>query len=485
MATVEAPTTLERIYLAGEWIETGESFEVRSPYSGDVVATVVRAGVNEARRAIDAAAQVMREPLPAWRRADILERVSQLVRDREEELARTICAEAGKPLKAARVEAARAVNTFGLSAGEARRLSGESVPITGTQPGQGHIAWTVRVPIGVIGAITPFNFPLNLVAHKLAPALAAGCAVVLKPASQTPLSALRLAALCEEAGLPGGWLSVLPGRAGEIGDVLVEDERVRMLTFTGSAAVGWELRARAPRKKVALELGNASPIVVEPDADLELATSKVATHAFSFAGQTCVSIQRVYVHRDLLDDFLTRLVPKVDALRIGDPADEATDLGPVIDSTNHDRIRAWLDEAIAGGAEVVTGGSEEGGLLRPTVLTGVSPEMKVCSHEIFGPVCSVIPYDSLDEAFALANATEYGLQAAIFTSSIDPAVRATASLEFGSVMINEAPEWRVDQMPYGGTKASGNTKEGPAYTIREMTEERLVVLGALQEPDSQ
>jgi acyl-CoA reductase-like NAD-dependent aldehyde dehydrogenase len=479
MAIVEAPTSLERIYLAGQWVETGESFEVRSPYSGETVATVARAGANEARRAIDAAEQAMGEQLPPWRRADILEGVTQLLREHGEELARTICAEAGKPLKAARVEAARAVNTYGLSAAEARRLTGESIPIAGTQPGEGHLAWTVRVPIGVIGAITPFNFPLNLVAHKLAPALAAGCAVILKPASQTPLTALRLAALCEEAGLPAGWLSVLPGKAAEIGDVLIEDERVRMLTFTGSAEVGWGLRARAPRKKVALELGNASPVLVESDADLDLATAKVATHAFSFAGQTCVSIQRVFVHRDLVDDFLARLVPKVEALHVGDPADEATDLGPVIDRQNHERIRAWLDEAVAGGAEVVTGGAEEGGLLRPTVLKGVKPEMKVCSREIFGPVCSVIPYDSLDEALEQANATEYGLQAAIFTRSIEPAVRAAGGLQFGSVMINEAPEWRVDQMPYGGTKASGNTKEGPAYTIREMTEERLIVLGGV------
>ncbi|HEY2937508.1 MAG TPA: aldehyde dehydrogenase family protein [Gaiellaceae bacterium] len=479
MATVAAPTAVERLYLAGEWVETGDSFEVRSPYSGAVVATVARAGADEARRAVDAAERAMRDPLPPWRRADILERISQLLRERAEELAQTICAEAGKPLKAARVEAARAVNTYALAAGEARRLTGETVPIAGTQPGEGHAAWTLRLPIGVVGAITPFNFPLNLVAHKLAPALAAGCAVVHKPASQTPVSALRLAALSDEAGLPAGWLSVLPGRAGEVGDVLVEDGRVRMLTFTGSAEVGWEIRSRAARKKVALELGNASPVLVEADADLDLATSKVATHAFSYAGQTCVSVQRVYVQRELVDDFLARLVPKVEALHVGDPADEATDVGPVIDGASRERIRAWIDEAVAAGAEVVTGGAGETALLRPTVLRGVTPEMKVCSQEVFGPVCSVIPYDSLEEALEQANSTEYGLQAAIFTRSIEPAVRAAAGLEFGSVMINEAPEWRVDQMPYGGTKASGNTKEGPAYTIREMTEERLVVLGGL------
>ena len=353
------------------------------------------------------------------------------------------------------------------------------MPIRGTQPGDGHAAWTVRVPIGIVGAITPFNFPLNLVAHKLAPALAAGCAVVHKPASQTPISALRLAALSAEAGLPAGWLSVLPGRAADVGDVLVDDPRVRMLTFTGSAEVGWGIRSRAPRKKVTLELGNASPVIVEPDADLDLATTKVATHAFSYAGQTCVSIQRVYVQHECLDDFLAQLVPKVEALQIGDPADETTDVGPVIDGANRDRITSWIQEAVAGGAEIVTGGDEIGGLLKPTVLKGVTLEMKVCSQEIFGPVCSVVPYESLEEAFAQANSTEYGLQAAIFTRSIEPAVKAAAALEFGSVMINEAPEWRVDQMPYGGTKASGNTKEGPAYTVREMTEERLVVLGGV------
>ena len=400
----------------------------------------------------------------------------RIVQERVEELGRTISAEAGKPIKSARVEASRCVNTYSLSAGEARRLTGESVPITGTQSGHGHIAWTVRVPVGVIGAITPFNFPLNLVAHKLAPALAAGCAVVLKPASQTPVSALRLAAICEEAGLPPGWLNVLPGPASEVAEVLVEDERVRMITFTGSSEVGWSLRSRAPQKKVALELGNASPVLVEADADLDLAAQKVATHAFAYAGQTCVSVQRVYVRREVLDDFVARLVPKVEALRAGDPADDATDVGPVIDASNRERILDWVEEAKAGGARVLAGGVEENGVIRPTLLADVAPEMKVCRQEIFGPVCSVIPYDSLEEGFELANSTEYGLQAAIFTRSIEPAIRATGALEFGSVMINEAPEWRVDQMPYGGTKASGNTKEGPAYTIREMTEERLVVL---------
>ncbi len=477
MATVSA--TQERLFIDGEWIETGEWIQVRSPYSGDVVVSVARAGRAEAERAVDAAARAMRDPLPAWKRADILERVSGLIAEHNEELARTICTEAGKPMRTARVEAARAANTYSISASEARRLAGEPVPVEGTQSGDGHLAWTVRVPVGIVGAISPFNFPLNLVAHKLAPALAAGCAVVLKPASQTPVSALRLAALCEEAGLPAGWLSVLPGPASAVAEVLIEDERVRMITFTGSSEVGWSIRARAPKKKVALELGNASPVLVEADADLDLASQKVATHAFNFAGQTCISVQRVYVREEVFDDFVARLLPKVDALRTGDPAEDSTDVGPVIDPENHERVLEWIEEAKAGGARVLTGGVIENGVIRPTVLTDVTPEMKVCRQEVFGPVCSIIPYGSLEEGIELANSTDYGLQAAIFTSSIAPAVQATQSLDFGSVMINEAPEWRVDQMPYGGTKESGNTKEGPAYAVREMTELRLVVLGGV------
>jgi acyl-CoA reductase-like NAD-dependent aldehyde dehydrogenase len=365
-------------------------------------------------------------------------------------------------MKNARIEAARAVNTYSLSAGEAAGSRATSY---------GHRNSARRRGTSPDGPSAdrrhrrdhPVQLPLNLVAHKLRLALAAGCAVVLKPASQTPVSALRLAAICEEAGLPRDGC-VLPGKASEIGEALVEDERVRMITFTGSAEVGWGIRERTARKKVALELGNASPVLVEADADLELAASKVATHAFSFAGQTCVSVQRVFARREVYDDFLAHLVPKVEALRVGDPADDATDVGPVIDQGNHDRILEWLEEAKADGAEVAVGGVEEEGLIRPTVLTGVKPEMKVCRQEIFGPVCTV----SLRSARGGVRARQLDgvrLQSAIFTRSIEPAVKATSRLEFGSVMINEAPEWRVDQMPYGGTKASGNTKEGPAYTI--------------------
>jgi len=342
--------------------------------------------------------------------------------------------------------------------------------------GVGKVAYTMRVPIGIVGAITPFNFPLNLVAHKVAPALAAGCAVVLKPAGQTPLSALLLGELETEAGLPPGWLNVLVGPSSEIGDVIVEDERVKLITFTGSSGVGWKIRERAVRKRVNLELGNATPVVVEADAEIEEAATKLAANAFSFAGQSCISVQRIYVKREAYDDFVSRFVPKVRALKVGDPGEEDTDVGPVIDEDARDRIVSWVEEAKSAGATVLTGGEVVDGLLQPTVLADVTPEMKVSCQEVFGPLCTVSPYDSFEEAFELANATEYGLQAGIFTANLKTALAAAAALEFGGVTVNEAPTFRADQMPYGGVKESGNTKEGPHYAVREMTEERLVVL---------
>jgi acyl-CoA reductase-like NAD-dependent aldehyde dehydrogenase len=473
---VAITATEKRLLVGGEWIETGEWLEVRSPYSGDVVARVAKAGAAEARSAIDAAETAMEEPLPAHKRAEILSRVAGYLGRRHDEVARTISDEAGKPMKAARVEATRAMSTYTFSAVEARKLAGDVVPIDAAQSGEGKFAYTLRIPVGVVGAISPFNFPLNLVAHKIAPALAAGCAVVLKPASQTPLSALLLAELETEAGLPPGWLNVVVGPASEIGDVLVEDERVKLITFTGSGDVGWKLRERAPRKRVNLELGNATPVIVEPDADIEDVAKKMAQHAFSYAGQSCISVQRIYVQGRSFEPFLQALVPLVEALNLGDPADEDTDVGPVIDADARDRILQWIDEARQGGAEVLTGGELDGELIQPTVIANASPDLKVSCEEVFGPVCTVNPYDSLDEAIELANGTRYGLQAGIFTNVLRTALRAASELEFGGVTVNEAPTFRADQMPYGGVKASGNTREGPAYAVRELTEERVVVL---------
>ncbi|HLM93167.1 MAG TPA: aldehyde dehydrogenase family protein [Gaiellaceae bacterium] len=472
-----AVTVQERkLLLDGEWIETGEWQDVDSPYSGESVARVAWAGAEHARKALDAAERAMSSPLPAHERAAILDRVAALLKERHDEVAQTISAEAGKPMKAARVEAERAVSTYTMAAVEARRLAGEVVPMDASAAGVGKVAYTMRVPIGIVGAITPFNFPLNLVAHKIAPALAAGCAVVLKPAGHTPLSALLLGELETEAGLPPGWLNVLVGPSAEIGDVIVEDERVKLITFTGSSGVGWKIRERAVKKRVNLELGNATPVVVEADADIEEAAAKLAANAFSFAGQSCISVQRIYVKRDAYDDFVSRFVPKVQALKVGDPGEEDTDVGPVIDEDARDRIVSWVEEAKSAGAIVLTGGEVVDGLLQPTVLADVTQDMKVSCQEVFGPLCTVSPYDSSEEAFELANATEYGLQAGIFTASVKTALAAATALEFGGVTVNEAPTFRADQMPYGGVKESGNTKEGPHYAVREMTEERLVVL---------
>ena len=471
-----AATATERALLIdGEWVETGEWLEVRSPYSGDVVARVAKGGADETRRALDAAARALTEPLPAHKRAEILVKVAGLIGRRHEEVARTISDEAGKPIKTARVEASRAMSTYTFAAVEARKLAGEMIPFESAQAGEGKLGFTVRKPIGIVGAISPFNFPCNLVAHKLAPALAAGCPVVLKPASQTPLSALLLAELEQEAGLPAGWLNVIVGPASAIGDALVEDERVKLITFTGSGGVGWKLAERAPQKRVKLELGNSTPVIVAADADVEAAAGKLAANAFAFAGQSCISVQRIYVERPSYEAFVQAFVPKVEALNVGDPADDETDVGPVIDADARARIAAWIEEAQSAGAKLLTGG-EEGGLIKPTVLAEVADDQKVSCEEVFGPVVIVNPVDSLDEAIERANGTRFGLQAGIFTASLDSALDAADRLEFGGVIVNEAPTFRSDQMPYGGIKASGNTKEGPAWAVREMTEERLVVI---------
>jgi acyl-CoA reductase-like NAD-dependent aldehyde dehydrogenase len=470
-----ATATERKLLIDGEWVETGEWVEVFSPYSGELVGRVAKGGAAEARRAVDAAAKALENPLPAHKRAEILVRVAGLIGKRHEELARTISAEAGKPIKAARIEASRAMSTYTFAAVEARKLAGEMVPMEGAQAGEGKLAFTIRRPIGVIGAISPFNFPCNLVAHKIAPALAAGCPVVLKPASQTPISALFLAELELEAGLPAGWLNIVVGPASAIGDVLVEDERVKLITFTGSGEVGWGIQERAPRKRVKLELGNSTPAIVAADADIDAAATKLAGSAFAFAGQACISVQRIYVERPAYDAFVASFVPKVEALNVGDPADDDTEVGPVIDEGSRSRILEWIAEAEGAGATLLAGGVEDD-LIRPTVLGNVSDEQKVSCEEVFGPVVVLNAIDSVSEGIERANATRFGLQAGIFTSSLDSALRAADELEFGGVTVNEAPAFRSDQMPYGGVKASGNTKEGPAWAVREMTEERLVII---------
>jgi acyl-CoA reductase-like NAD-dependent aldehyde dehydrogenase len=450
---------------------------VRSPYDGAEIARLpvstpadVDEAVARARAALDAG------PLPPWRRAEILETAARLLAERTEDLARTIVAEAGKPLKAARVEARRAATTFTFAAVAARTLAGDVVPIDAADVGEGRVAFTLRVPIGVVGAITPFNFPLNLVAHKVAPAIAAGCPVVLKPAERAPLSSLALAELLvDECGLPAEHLNVVLGGA-EAGRALVDHPDVPYLSFTGSGEVGWAIKAQAPRKKVALELGNSSPVIIEADGDWDRAARAIAVGGFGYSGQSCVSVQRVFVHADVAGRFCATLAKLAGELVVGDPRDETTDVSAMIDTTHRDRVRAWIDEAVAAGAEVVTGAELRDGILVPTVLRNVRPEMRVCRDEVFGPVVAVQDYTTLDDALTLADGTRYGLHAGIFTASLATALRAARELHFGTVLVNEVPTWRADQMPYGGVRESGNTKEGPASAAREMTEERLIVV---------
>jgi acyl-CoA reductase-like NAD-dependent aldehyde dehydrogenase len=451
---------------------------IRSPYDGSEVGSVpaataadVDAAVAAGRHALDTA------PLPQWKRAEILDSAARALAERVDEFARTIAAEAAKPLKTARIEARRAVSTFTFAAVEARKLAGEMVPIEAADVGEGKLAFTLRVPVGVVGAISPFNFPLNLVAHKVAPAIAAGCPVVLKPASQTPLSAVNLGRLLvDECGLPAQWLHVLPGRASEVGNAIVDHAGVAYITFTGSPPVGWGIRQRAFKKKVGLELGNNAPLILEPDADWKTAAAKVSVAGFSHAGQSCISTQRIYVHADIEADFLGELVPLVEKLVVGDPLHDDTDVSALISPGDRDRVHGWIEEAVAEGAEVVTGGKVEGSLLWPTVLRCVTPDMKVCREELFGPVVGVQTYTDFDDALRLANDTKYGLQASVFTANLPRALKAARTLDFGGVLVNEVPTWRADQMPYGGVRDSGNTREGPAYAVHEMTERRLVVV---------
>lgn len=464
--------------IGAERVTTGEWIEVRAPYDGALLGRVPAAGAAEIDRAVGAARKALATSrLPAWRRAEILDAAARLLAERTDELARIIAAEAAKPLKTARVEAQRAVSTFTFSALEARSLTGEMVPMEASAAGEGKLAFTLRVPVGVIGAITPFNFPLNLVAHKVAPAIAAGCPVVLKPASQTPLSALALSELLREAGLPDGYLNVVTGGGGSVGNALVEHPDVAMITFTGSPEVGWGIRARAARKRVGLELGNNAPVIIEPSGDWETAARKISVGGFSHAGQSCISTQRVYVHESIHDRFLDLLSERVDALVVGDPLEEVTDVSALISAGERDRVASWVDEAVAGGAVVRTGGKvDEHGMLQPTVLAGVGPEMKVCALEVFGPVVGVQGYRQLDDALRLANDTRYGLQAAIYTADLDDALHAAETLDFGGVLVNEVPTYRADQQPYGGLRDSGNTREGPRYAVREMTEDRVVII---------
>jgi acyl-CoA reductase-like NAD-dependent aldehyde dehydrogenase len=472
--------TLPGMLIDGEWVPAGEhgTAEVRAPYDGALVARVPAGGRREAARAVQAARDALRRD--DFARADrirVLEQTAAALNDRQDHFARAIALESAKPLKTARVEASRAVETFAFAAAEARRFAGDMVPMDASPAGAGKTAFTLKVPVGVVAAISPFNFPLNLVAHKLAPALAAGCPVVLKPASQTPVSALLLAELLQGLGVPRGWLNVVTGGGSVVGDALATHDDVAYITFTGSSEVGWAMAAKAARKKVRLELGSNSPLIVDTPGDWETAAAKAGVAGFSHAGQSCISTQRIYVHEDVADDFVESLVTKVERLVVGDPMDGRTDVSALISPQDTDRVKEWIDEAVAAGAKLLCGGEvDDHGVLRPTVVEGATPAVRLQSEEVFGPVVTVHRYRDFDEALALANDSRYGLQAGVFTSDLGKALKAARTLEFGGVLINDVPTARADQQPYGGVKDSGNTREGPAYAIEEMTELRLISL---------
>jgi len=463
----------------GAWLDEGENGrgDVRSPYDASLVAQVPAGGERDVAATVKAAkAALERADFSRPERISVLERAAVALAERNEEFARTIAAEAAKPIKTARLEAQRAVDTFAFAAAAARDLAGTVVPLEATAGGAGKTAFTLRVPVGVVGAIAPFNFPLNLVAHKVAPAIAAGCPVVLKPASQTPVSSLLLARLLVDLGVPRGWLNVVTGGGSAVGEPMVASDDIAYLTFTGSSDVGWAMAGKAPKKKVRLELGSNSPLIVEADGDWETAATKVATAGFAHAGQSCISTQRIFLHEDIADNFLATLLPQVEALTVGDPASEDTDVSSLISEQERDRVLAWIEEAQEGGAKLLCGGDLVDNCIRPAVLADVTRDMSVQAGEIFGPVVTVTRYRDFDEALALANDSRYGLQAGVFTRDLGKALKAGRTLVYGGVLINDVPTHREDQQPYGGVKDSGNTREGPAYAIEEMTELRLVSL---------
>lgn len=466
------------LFIAGTWQEGGEALEVRNKFSDALLAQVGMATKEDVARAVgDAAAFApVLADTPLHRRAGWLRKTSELLLTHKEDLARTIAGEAGKALKYSLLEVDRAASTFDLAADEARRIHGETVPLDAVASGEGYFGFWVRRPLGVVAAITPFNFPLNLVAHKIAPALAAGNPIVLKPAEQTPLTAIKLFEILLEAGVPDRAIQLVQGLGEVAGEALVSDPRVAKISFTGSRAVGDRITRAAGIKKVTLELGNASPVIIAPDADLDYVAKRCAVGAFYNSGQVCVSVQRIYADRKVSEEFNARFVDAAEALKVGDPLKPDTDVGPMIEPSACARVGAWVDEARNAGARVLTGGKREGNVYYPTVLAGVKPEMKVMAQEVFGPVAGVQTCDSFAEALAAANATDYGLQAAVFTQDIDRVLRAVKSLDFGGVIVNDFPGFRADHMPYGGNKQSGLGREGLRFAIEDMTNIQMVVI---------
>ncbi len=461
--------------VAGEWKRTGDAIEVRSPYDDALVAVVHRAGPDEIEGAIARAADTFEDTsqLPSWKRAEVLEQISAGIRERRADFARTIALEAGKPIRTARAEVDRAIFTFQVAAEESKRIYGEIVPLDWMAGMEGREAFVRRVPLGPVTGISPFNFPLNLVAHKVAPALAAGNPIIIRPASQTPISALKLGELILETDWPRGACSVVPSTT-QHAVPLVEDDRIRKLTFTGSPAVGWMLKSRAGRKRVTLELGGNAGVIVHEDANLGYAAERVTLGGFSYAGQSCISVQRVYIHAAVYEDFVDDLVGRVRGLAVGDPLDEVTDVGPLIDLGAAERVDVWVQEAVVGGAEVLTGGSRVGTLWQPTILASIEEDMRVSCQEVFGPLVGLYQYQDVSQAIRAVDASDFGLQAGLFTSNWNVIQEAFDEIEVGGLMVNDVSTFRVDHMPYGGVKQSGTGREGLRYAIEEMTEMKLL-----------
>ncbi len=463
------------LYINGHWLESSQSIDVTNKYTGTVIRTVAAADPAAIDEAVAAARSAWQKPIPAHERSAILRRTADLVREHHDDFARMIAQEGGKPLKDASAEVNRALETLTLSAEEARRIHGETIPFDAAPGSENRMGFTLRVPKGVVAAIAPFNFPINLVVHKVGPAIAAGCPVVLKPATTTPLTAVMLAEVLEAAGLPPGYFNLVIGPGGAIGDYLVKHPGINMVTFTGSPPVGEHIRAIAGLKQVVLELGNNSGNIVHSDADWKTAARILSQKAYGSAGQFCISVQRIFVHRPIFDEFSQAFVEETSKLKVGDPLDPTVDVGPLITEGEASRVKDWVDEALAQGARLLGGGERHGSVVLPTVLTDVRPDMKVVQQEVFGPVACLIAYDTFEEALERLNDSAYGLQAGVFTQDLGRAWQAARTIECGGVMINDSSAYRADLMPYGGVRMSGIGREGPRYAVEEMTELRTVV----------
>jgi acyl-CoA reductase-like NAD-dependent aldehyde dehydrogenase len=475
--TTSIPTRSIGFYLNGDWATHGREYVITSPFDRSVVAVVYEATRDDVETAIAAAVQAfaVTRRMTSFQRASILRKTAEGIRQRREEFARTICQEAGKPIKTARLEVDRGIYTFEVAAEEGSRIYGEYIPLDTMEATAGRWGLLRRFPLGPVFAITPFNFPLNLVAHKIAPAIAAGCPLILKPAPQTPVTALMLTEVIHETGLPEGALSVMP-LSNDDASLLISDDRIKLLTFTGSAAVGWALKNKAGKKRVTLELGGNAGVIVHSDADLAYAAQRCVAGGFSYGGQTCISVQRILVEHSVFDRFTKLLLDGVHKLKVGDPSHDDTDVPPLIREQDAIRVVEWIDEAVQEGAKVLAGGKRKAATVEPTVLTDTTPQMRVNSAEIFAPVVTVEPYDDFNDALFQINNTSYGLQAGVFTRDAALIQAAFETLEVGTVIAGDVPSFRVDQMPYGGVKDSGLGREGLRYSIEDMTERKLLVM---------